>query len=45
MPYVIGAPCVDVKDRACVDESPDDRIDEGARMVYFHPDGVPPQES
>jgi hypothetical protein len=26
MPYVIGAPCVDVKDRACVVESPDDRV-------------------
>jgi hypothetical protein len=37
MPYVIEAPRVD--------ESPDGRIDEGARMLYLHPDGVPRQES
>ena len=45
MPYVVEAPRVDVKDRACGDESPDGRIDEGARMPYLHPDGVPKQES
>jgi hypothetical protein len=45
MTYVIGASCVDVKDRACVDERPDDRIDDGARMLYPHPgEYVPPQE-
>jgi len=38
MTYVIGRPCVDVKDRACVDECPVDCIYEGARMLYIHPD-------
>ncbi|QDC24012.1 ferredoxin family protein [Georgenia yuyongxinii] len=36
--YVIAQPCVDVKDRACVDECPVDCIYEGARMLYIHPD-------
>src|SRR5699024_12562833 len=31
MTYVIAQPCVDVKDRACVDECPVDCIYEGAR--------------
>src|SRR5699024_10506201 len=30
--------CVDVKDRACVDECPVDCIYEGARSLYIHPD-------
>ena len=38
MTYVIGLPCVDVKDRACVDECPVDCIYEGGRMLYIHPD-------
>lgn len=38
MTYVISQPCVDVKDRACVDECPVDCIYEGARMLYIHPD-------
>jgi NAD-dependent dihydropyrimidine dehydrogenase PreA subunit len=38
MAYVIGFPCVDVKDRACVDECPVDCIYEGSRMLYIHPD-------
>jgi ferredoxin len=38
MAYVIGLPCVDVKDRACVDECPTDSIYEGARSLYIHPD-------
>ena len=38
MTYVIGSPCVDVKDRACVDECPVDCIYEGARTLYIHPD-------
>ena len=38
MTYVIGQPCVDIKDRACVDECPVDCIYEGARMLYIHPD-------
>lgn len=36
--YVIAEPCVDVKDRACVDECPVDCIYEGARMLYIQPD-------
>ena len=38
MPYVIGLPCVDVKDRACVEECPVDCIYEGERTLYIHPD-------
>ena len=38
MTYVIGKPCVDVKDRACVEECPVDCIYEGARALYIHPD-------
>jgi NAD-dependent dihydropyrimidine dehydrogenase PreA subunit len=36
--YVIGEPCVDVTDRACVDECPVDCIYEGARSLYIQPD-------
>jgi NAD-dependent dihydropyrimidine dehydrogenase PreA subunit len=36
--YVIGEPCIDVLDRACVDECPVDCIYEGARALYIHPD-------
>ncbi len=38
MTYVIAEPCVDVMDRACVDECPVDCIYEGARSLYIHPD-------
>jgi NAD-dependent dihydropyrimidine dehydrogenase PreA subunit len=38
MTYVIGEPCVDVLDRACVEECPVDCIYEGERMLYIHPD-------
>ena len=38
MTYVISQPCVDLKDRACVDECPVDCIYEGKRMLYIHPD-------
>lgn len=38
MTYVIGLPCVDVKDRACVEECPVDCIYEGGRSLYIHPD-------
>ena len=38
MTYVIALPCVDVKDRACVDECPVDCIYEGSRMLYIQPD-------
>jgi len=36
--YVIAEPCVDVLDRACVDECPVDCIYEGGRALYIHPD-------
>ncbi|WP_264005705.1 indolepyruvate ferredoxin oxidoreductase subunit alpha, partial [Mycolicibacterium sphagni] len=36
--YVIAEPCVDVKDKACIEECPVDCIYEGARMLYIHPD-------
>ena len=36
--YVIALACVDVMDRACVDECPVDCIYEGARSLYIHPD-------
>jgi Ferredoxin len=36
--YVIGEPCIDVMDRACVDECPVDCIYEGGRSLYIHPD-------
>lgn len=38
MTYVIAEPCIDVVDRACVDECPVDCIYEGARALYIHPD-------
>ena len=37
MTYVIAEPCIDVLDRACVEECPVDCIYEGARMLYIHP--------
>src|SRR3978361_2105009 len=36
--YVITQPCVDVLDKACIDECPVDCIYEGDRMLYIHPD-------
>ncbi|MGW4652213.1 ferredoxin [Kitasatospora sp. NPDC004289] len=38
MTYVIALPCVDVKDRACIDECPLDCIYEGDRMLYINTD-------
>lgn len=38
MTYVIAEPCVDVKDKSCIDECPVDCIYEGDRMLYIHPD-------
>ena len=37
MTYVICEPCVDVKDKACVEECPVDCIYEGDRSLYIHP--------
>ena len=36
--YVIAQPCVDLKDRACIEECPVDCIYEGERSLYIHPD-------
>jgi ferredoxin len=36
--YVIAEPCIDVKDKACVEECPVDCIYEGDRMLYIHPE-------
>ena len=38
MTYVIAQPCIDIKDRACVEECPVDCIYEGNRSLYIHPD-------
>ena len=38
MTYTIAEPCVDVMDRACIEECPVDCIYEGERMLYIHPD-------
>ncbi len=38
MTYVIAEPCIDVVDRACVEECPVDCIYEGRRVLYIHPD-------
>jgi len=38
MTYVITLACVDIKDKACIDECPVDCIYEGERMLYIHPD-------
>ena len=38
MTYVIAQPCIDVKDKACIDECPVDCIYEGERALYIHPE-------
>ncbi|MFE4451103.1 ferredoxin [Streptomyces sp. NPDC056796] len=38
MTYVIAQPCVDIKDKACIDECPVDCIYEGPRKLYIQPD-------
>jgi NAD-dependent dihydropyrimidine dehydrogenase PreA subunit len=38
MTYVIGAACVDLMDKSCVQECPVDCIYEGARAMYINPD-------
>ncbi len=37
MTYVIAEPCIDVKDKGCVEERPVDCIYEGKRILYIHP--------
>jgi ferredoxin len=36
--YVIAQPCVDIKDKSCIEECPVDCIYEGNRMLYIQPD-------
>ena len=38
MTYIIALPCVDLLDKACIEECPVDCIYEGERMLYIHPD-------
>ncbi len=38
MAYVITSACIDVKDKACVEECPVDCIYEGIRTLYIQPD-------
>jgi len=38
MTYVIAQPCIDVKDKACIEECPVDCIYEGPRKLYIQPD-------
>ena len=38
MTYVIGEPCIDVKDRSCVDVCPVDCIHEVDRILVIDPD-------
>jgi NAD-dependent dihydropyrimidine dehydrogenase PreA subunit len=37
VPYVIASPCIDVNDKACVEECPVDCIYEGNRKSYINP--------
>lgn len=37
MTYTICEPCIDVKDKTCVDEWAVDRIYEGPQMLYIQP--------
>ena len=36
--YIIAQPCVDIKDKSCIEECPVDCIYEGNRMLYIQPD-------
>lgn len=36
--YVIAEPCVDIRDKACLDVCPVDCIYEGARSLYINPE-------
>lgn len=38
MTYVIAEPCIDVMDKACIEECPVDCIYEGLRMLYIQPE-------
>ncbi|MFC9841183.1 ferredoxin [Rhodococcus sp. NPDC127530] len=38
MTYVIAEPCVDIMDKACIEECPVDCIYQGTNMLYIQPD-------
>ena len=38
MAYVIAEPCINVKDKACVEVCPVDCIYEGTDQLFIHPD-------
>ncbi len=38
MTYIIAEPCIDIKDRSCVDVCPVDCIHEGDRMLVIDPE-------
>lgn len=38
MPYIIAEPCIDVKDKSCVEACPVDCIYEGEKQLFIHPD-------
>ena len=38
MAYIIAAPCIDVKDKACIDVCPVDCIYEGENQLFIHPE-------
>ncbi len=38
MPFIVAEPCIDVLDKACVQQCPVDCIYEGKTMAYIHPD-------
>jgi NAD-dependent dihydropyrimidine dehydrogenase PreA subunit len=38
MAYVIAEPCIDVKDKACVEACPVDCIYEGDNQLFIHPE-------
>jgi len=38
MTYIISEPCIDIKDRSCVDVCPVDCIHEGARILVIDPE-------
>lgn len=38
MAYIIAEPCIDVKDKSCVEACPVDCIYEGEKQLFIHPD-------
>jgi NAD-dependent dihydropyrimidine dehydrogenase PreA subunit len=38
MVFIIAQPCIDLKDKSCLEVCPVDCIYEGDRMLYIHPD-------